>query len=108
MKFNKEDKTKLHIIPFYTGRKTLPEALKDRKSLQLLWLEILFNDSIDWESLFSLKVIKDAYDKAAIWYANFKTIVNNFYKRKPLKIRKGTYDAREYRRFMEVVNFVAR
>ncbi len=97
---------KLRIIPFYTGFRTLEEALKDKRAEGLLWLEILFNDDIDWREL-DLSVIKESYKKACLWYENFRTLIDSYIKRKPLKGKKGKVDLKEYRRFLEVLNFVS-
>lgn len=98
---------KLKIIPYYTGTKNLLKALKDRKGLEILWLEILFNDTISWQDYLGIKEIKGAYEKACLWYTNFKTLIENHVKRAPLKTRKGKVDNRQYRRFLEVLNFVS-
>ena len=100
-------KSKLRIIPFYTGDETLDEALKNKKSISLLWLEILFNDCISWESHLAIPEIKSAYEKACVWYSNFRTLINSTTKRGPLKSREGKIDDREYRKFLEALNFVA-
>lgn len=98
---------RLKVIPFYTGVATLEETLKDKKSLSILWLEILFNDDIEWENYFHIEKVRAAYDKACVWYTNFRTIVESFTGRKPLKIKKDRIDEREYRKFLEALNFVA-
>lgn len=98
----------LKIIPFYTGKKTLSHALKDKKSRDMLWLEILFNDEVDWEKEMAHdENVKTAYRKACAWYGKFKTIMDAVVKRKPLSPQKGTIEEKEYRKFMEVVNFVS-
>ncbi len=98
---------KLKIIPYYTGKKNLEEILGDKKSLSLLWLEILLNDSFDWERFLNIEEVKSAYEKACIWYGNFSNLIENYIKRKPLEIKKGKIDNREYRKFLEALNFVA-
>lgn len=98
---------RFRIIPFYTGDETLDAVLKNKKSLNILWLEILFNDHISWESYLHVPEIKMAYDNACIWYSNFKTLVDSVVKRRPLRKVEGKIDDREYRRFLEVLNFVA-
>lgn len=100
-------KERLRIIPFYTRVETLDRALKSRESLNLLWLEILFNDHISWEDYLDVPEIRMAYDKACLWYSNFKTLLDCTVKRRPLRKAEGKIDDREYRRFMEVLNFVA-
>ena len=100
-------KSKLRIIPFYTGDETLDEALKNKKSISLLWLEVLFNDYISWESYLAIPEIKSAYEKACVWYSNFRILIDSTTKRRPLKNREGKIDDREYRKFLEALNFVA-
>ena len=97
----------LRIIPFYTGDKTLDEALRNKRSLKILWLEILFNDLIPWEDHLYIAEIKTAHEKASLWYHNFKTMVDWSVRRKPLIGPKGKIDYREYRKFLEVLNFVS-
>ena len=100
-------KEKLRIIPFYTGDVTLEEALRNKKGLSMLWLEILLNDRISWELYLEVPEIRIAYDKACLWYGNFKTMIDGFIGRRPLELRKGKIDDREYRKFLEAINFVA-
>ncbi|OGR51357.1 MAG: hypothetical protein A3I11_06500 [Elusimicrobia bacterium RIFCSPLOWO2_02_FULL_39_32] len=98
---------KFKILTTYTGVRTLEDALNDKNSLKLLWLEILCNDTIDWESYFNIPMVKSAYEKAAIWYRHYRTMIDQNIHRKPLKEVTGEWDPREYRRFVEVLNFVA-
>ena len=65
-----------------------------------------FNDQIPWEDYLDVPEIKVAYEKACLWYSNFRTMVDNSTGRKPLKILKGKVDDREYRKFLEALNFV--
>jgi hypothetical protein len=95
------------IIPYYTGDETLEEILKNPKSVGLLWLEILLNDEILWENYLNRPEIKSAYEKACVWYAHFKTMIEGHAGRKPLEVRMGKIDDREYRRFLEALNFVS-
>lgn len=95
------------ILETYTGAKTLKDALADKNSANLLWLEILFNDSIPWESNLKIPQVRFSYRKAAIWYHHFKTMVDQVKPRKSLKEYRGKWDTREYRRFTEVLNYVA-
>lgn len=96
---------KLKIIPFYTGIRRIEQAVADERSKSLLWLEIIFNGEIDWKNI-NYPVVKEAYKKACIWYWNFKTLIGNYINRKPLEFTKGQPDFREYRKFLEVLNFV--
>ena len=97
----------LKIIPYYTGKKDLKEILKDRKSLSMLWLEILFNDSLNWHGYLDAEEIKIAYEKSCIWYGHFKNLIESSIKRRPLEVKKGKIDDRELRRFLEALNFVS-
>ena len=99
-------KEHLRIIPCYTGDKTLDEVLRNKKSLKMLWLEILLNDHILWESYLNVPEVKIAYDKACVWYSNFKTMIDGAVGRKPLRKTTGKIDDREYRKFLEALNFV--
>jgi hypothetical protein len=68
---------KLQMIPFYTGDQTLEAALMNPKSVRLLWLEILLNSHFQWERSFDRPEIKTAYDKACVWYARYRTMVES-------------------------------
>ena len=98
-------KQKLKIIPYYTGKETLREALKDNKSSSLLWLEILFNDDIYWKGI-KYPRVREAYVKACVWYYNFKSLIDSCIKRHPLELMKGKIDSAQTRRFQEALNFV--
>lgn len=101
------DKERLLVIPAYTGDETLGAALKSPKSIHLLWLEILLNGEVEWESYLDHPEIRAAYEKACVWYAHFKTMVEGHTGRKPLEFKSGEVDMREHRRFMEALKFVA-
>ena len=98
---------KLKLIIYYTNKKNLEEILKDKRAMDILWLEILFNDNIEWEKYLGIEEIKEAYEKASVWYYNFKTLIEAHIHRKPLKEIKGKIDNREYRRFIKALNFVS-
>lgn len=98
-------RNKLKLIPFYTGKETLSQALKDDKSSSLLWLEILLNDGIRWKEI-KYSAVKEAYVKACVWYHSFKSLINSCIEREPLEFRRGKVDFAEYRRFQEALNFV--
>lgn len=98
----------LKVVTVYTGKETLEEALKEGAAKKLLWLEILFNDGVEWERYLAIKDVKDAYEKACIWYGKFRSLIEAQTKRKPLQKKNGEVDYREYRRFIEVLNFVSR
>ncbi len=106
MPFDK-DMSSLKVIPFYTGAETLEEVLKDKKSSHLLWLEILLNDTLDWESYLRIKEVRMSYEKACIWYTNFRTLLENYIHRKPLERKNERIDKREYRKFLEALTFVS-
>ncbi|MEW6102771.1 MAG: hypothetical protein AB1630_02965 [bacterium] len=95
--------SKLKVVPFYTDRDTLD--LSDKRIRFLLWLEILFNDGIEWEKIDN-PIVKISYEKACIWYWSFKSLFGSYIKRKPLEFKEGKPDLREYRRFLEALNFV--
>ena len=101
------EQERLRILPFYTGDMTLDEALKNPKSVRLLWLEILLNGQIPWENYLHQTEVKAAYEKACLWYGHFKTMVEGHAGRRSLEARRGKIDPREYRRFLEVLNFVS-
>lgn len=100
-------RSKLRIIPFYTGDETLEAALVNPKSLRLLWLEILINESIPWEEYLDRSEVSVAYEKACAWYSQFKTMLESHAGKRSLSLRKGNVDMREYRTFLEVLNFVS-
>jgi len=97
----------LKLIPYYTGKKDLKEILEDRKSLSLLWLEILLNDSFDWHSHIDIEGVRVSYEKSCIWYGNFRNLIEASIKRRPLEVKKGKIDGREFRKFLEALNFVS-
>ncbi|TAJ98473.1 MAG: hypothetical protein EPO39_18175 [Candidatus Manganitrophaceae bacterium] len=97
----------LQIIPFYTGDENLEAALANPKSLRLLWLEILVNGDIPWEKYLNRPGVSVAYEKACAWYTQFKTMVEGNTGRKPLPLRRGEVDMKEYRLLLEALNFVA-
>lgn len=99
----------LKIIPYYIDKKdlNLKEVLMDKRAKSILWLEIIFNDSIEWEDLFDFEEVRKAYEKASIWYHTFKSLIKGHIQRKPLKVVEGKIDEKEYRRFLEVLNFVS-
>lgn len=98
---------RLKIIPYYTGIKNLDSFLKEERNPELLWLEILLNDKIKWEKYLKIKEVRKAYQKACIWYGNFKTLIDFYVKREPLKIKKSRVDSKDYRKFLEALNFVS-
>lgn len=99
-------RSKLRIIPFYTRDESLEAALVNPKSLRLLWLEILINESIPWEEYLDRSEVSVAYEKACAWYSQFKTMVEGHAGKRSLPLRKGNVDMREYRTFLEALNFV--
>ncbi len=97
----------LKILPYYTGDRTLAAALANKKSLDLLWLEILFNDRLEWERYLGVPAIRAAHNKARVWYGHFKTMIDGATGRRPLPRAAGRIDDRECRKFLEALNFVA-
>jgi hypothetical protein len=107
---NKTEKNWTRILSVYTGRdyKSIPDVLKDQTALDMLWLEILVNDNVPWEKYLHIPEIRKNYEKASIWYANFKTLMGICgIQRKALKPSKGVFDMREYRKFIEVLRNVS-
>jgi hypothetical protein len=100
---------KFKILPAYTGRhfKTLDEVLNEKKAHNLLWLEILFNDSINWEKFINHPVVKENYIKAGVWYNNFSILLKIFgIKRKGKLPSKGKLDMKDYRKLIEALYYV--
>jgi len=95
------------LYPYYTGQQTLEEVLQDPKGRSLLWLEILFNDQIPWENYLDRSEVQVAYKKACIWYGHFKTMILGSPRCKPLKSQPGAIDSKDYRKFLEALNFVS-
>jgi hypothetical protein len=98
----------LKVLPYYTGDQTVEQAPARPAGVRLLWLEILFNSETRWAHLIHLPQVKEAYEKACVWYGCFKTIIEGHAGPSHLTARPGTIDEREYRRFLEVLNFVSR
>ncbi|OGB90874.1 hypothetical protein A2625_07535 [candidate division WOR-1 bacterium RIFCSPHIGHO2_01_FULL_53_15] len=96
-------KIKLKIIPKYTGCETLEEAIKNRQAKELLWLEILLNDGINWQK----KAPKAQFKKARIWFTHFKTLITGLTHRRALKPISGKLDYRDHRKFLEGLYFAA-
>ena len=100
-------KEKLLIFPYYTGKETLEEVFLDQKHYHLLWLEILFNDLIPWDTYLDRPEIKSAYEKARIWFTQFQTMIQAHTGRKPLKALSGKIDQKDHRKFLEALSFVS-
>lgn len=101
------DRSRLRMIPFYTGDATLEAALANPKSLRLLWLEILLNGEVPWEEYLDRSEVNVAYEKACAWYSQFKTMIEGHAGKRSLPPRKSEVDMREYRILLEALNFVA-
>lgn len=97
----------LQILPFYTGDRTLQTALQNPKSLRLLWLEVLFNDRVRWKEYLYRPEVRIAYEKACVWYARYRTMIEGHSGKKILERRPGDVDMREYRTFLEALHFVS-
>lgn len=89
----------LLIFPYYTGKETLEEVFLDKRNYRILWLEILFNDRVSWETYLDRPEVREAYEKACIWFTQFKTMIQVHTRRKPLESHAGKIDQRDYRRF---------
>lgn len=101
------DRSRLRMIPYYTGDATLEAALTNPKSLRLLWLEILLNGEVPWEEYLDRSEVSVAYEKACAWYSQFKTMIEGHAGKRSLPLRRGKVDMREYRILLEALNFVA-
>jgi hypothetical protein len=97
----------LLIFPYYTGKETLEEVFLDKKNHRLLWLEILFNDQVSWETYLDRPEVREAYQKARIWFTQFKTMIQVHIRRKPLEACSGMIDQKDYRQFLEALSFVS-
>jgi hypothetical protein len=95
------------LLPAYVGVHTLREALRHPAVSKVLWLEILFNDSVGWRRYVRHAVVRRAYEKAAIWYNHFRNTIEQVRPRRPLPLVSGEWDKRDYQRFVEAVNFLA-
>ncbi len=95
------------IIPFYTGLRSLEELLHHPASLRLLWLEILLNGDFPWEDHRHHPEVEAAYQKAALWYNHYKTMIDGLVGRPSFEKKTGKLDEREIRKFQEAVNFVS-
>jgi len=98
----------MKIIPILIGAdfNTVEELLEDDRAVKELWLEILFNDEIDWEKYLDNPLVKKQYKKACKYYRNFGYLLD----RKPLPCEDYTETDRdfpEYRRFEEILNFLS-
>lgn len=97
----------LRIIPFYTGLQSLEALRHHPASLRLLWLEILLNGDFPWEDHRHHSEVEAAYQKAALWYTHYKTMIDGLVGRPPFEEKTGKIDEREIRKFQEAVNFVS-
>jgi len=61
----KNMKPRLRVLNAYTGTEDLKSALKNPQSVKMLWLEILFNDSFNWESNLKNPILKAMKDSVA-------------------------------------------
>ncbi|WP_457628220.1 hypothetical protein [Persephonella sp.] len=98
----------MRIIPILIGAdfNTVEELLEDDRAVRELWLEILFNDEIDWEKYLDNPVVKEQYKKACKYYRAFGYLLD----RKPLFCEDYSETDRnfpEYRRFEEILNFLS-
>ncbi len=103
------EKTITKILHAYTGKKykNITDILNDKSAKDILYLEILINDKIPWEKYLHYSIIRKNYRKARNWYSRFKTLLEiHGVKRRPLKSSTGLIDMKEYRKFIEVLNYV--
>ena len=98
---------RLLLLPSYTGVGTIDDALTDPRAARLLWLEILVNDRLDLSAWEHHALIQDAYQKACRWYTVYKSLIESLLPRRPLPSNPGPIDQREYRTFIEAIQFAA-
>jgi hypothetical protein len=94
----------LKLLPAYLGVASLDEALQHPRVTRVLWLEILVNDAIAWETL-SHPQIHEAYRTACRWHTRYRTLISTLVPRKPLPDDTGPIDDRLYRQFAEALDF---
>lgn len=94
----------LKLLPAYLGVASLDEALHHPRISRILWLEILVNDSIEWESL-RQPFVQEAYKTACRWYTRYRTLVSGLVPRAPLPQDHGPIDERFYRQLAEALEF---
>ncbi len=58
----------LKLLPVYTGVASLEETPHNPHAVRLLWLEILFNDTLDLTPWHTHQDVSVAYRKACLWY----------------------------------------
>ena len=98
---------RLLLLPSYTSVGTIHDALADPRAARLLWLEILVNDRLDLSAWEHHALIQDAYQKACRWYTVYKSLIESLLPRRPLPSNPGPVDQREYRTFIEAIQFAA-
>jgi hypothetical protein len=96
----------LKLLPAYTGAVSLEEALRDPRSVRLLWLEILVNDQLDLTPWSKHAAVEEAYRKACRWDTCYRSLIHSVITRAPLPTDPGPIDQREYRTFVEALRFV--
>ncbi len=97
----------LKILPVYTGVASLEEALHNPHAVRLLWLEILFNDTLDLTPWHLHQEVSAAYRKACLWYNTYRSVIDSLLARSPLPTQAGSVDSRDYRTFAKALRFVA-
>jgi hypothetical protein len=97
----------LKLLPAYTGGTSLKEALADPRHQPMLWLEVLFNDTLDYAALLQHPSGREAFDIACRWYTEFQSLIQFIAPRSPLPVNHGPLDYRQYRTFLEALHFVS-
>lgn len=97
----------LKLLPAYTGARTLHEALDDPRSHRVLWLEVLFNDQLDFAQLLDHPIGREAYRTACRWSTAYRSLIHFVVPWSPLPLDYGPVDQRDYRVFAEALYFVS-
>jgi hypothetical protein len=97
----------LKLLPAYTGGTSLEEALVDPRDQPMLWLEVLFNDTLVHAVLLQHPNGSEAFDIACRWYTEFQSLIQFIAPRSPLPVNHGPLDYRQYRTFLEALHFVS-
>ena len=97
----------LKLLPAYTGITSLQDALRDPRSVRLLWLEILVNDELDLSRWLGHPTIHEAYSKACRWHTHYRSLIQSLVPRAALPLDLGPIDLRESRILFEALRFVS-
>jgi hypothetical protein len=97
----------LKILPAYTVLNTIEEVLQVARARRLLWLEILFNDQLNFKLWQDHPEVQEAFGKACRWFTTYRSLIQSVLPRLPLPVDTGKIDQRDYRRFAAALQFLA-